>query len=676
MTATVRIVSKGDPVPKRGVMLALSLPLEVAKQIALEGGEDPEAMHCTLAYMGRADDLPADAKERALSAARSVAAKFGPVLGLLGGIGRFNASTTSDGKDVVHAMLDAPLLPALRHALVEALDAAKLPPKREHGYSPHVTLRYQDTTEGDAPLPRLPTMPVVFPAITLSIGEDRVEVPLSGERITKSAFPNGVAEVGIHVHNLERENARTKVDGAHRHLYVLPDGSEIWTDVDGEHEHPLPDETANETDASAPHRHKLTLPDGTVVETEDGDGAHRHQLQVWSSAFDGLHVHRAKLPDGSVLTNPWGGDYWEGIGAPDQADIDEAPAATELEKREPAAIQTLIFDKGTFDREQAIAWVGAHDFDQHKAPDETGDSWRIRQRDPGDFESSTLRTMEIRPGVKAVVGQLRKSRIDKARGRSSSYLEAVLEAARKQLPGHVWQQVHAAALPSSGGRARWYKDDPNPLEQLGLAEIKPEAIGPGWTDDALLDVWGRLHRLFASATRRKSSTDALVCAARPIRAELLRRGRKLGATSLAAMAAGELADRKLTLEGRPASVQKALQPLVCFADEKRLIYAIAMEPDAVDAHGEKTTALEVERAAHWFMQGERGVNVEHKGPNVGAEVVESFVAPFDLEIGGQKVRAGSWVVAIHVTDDALWKRAKAGEFGGVSIEGWATRSAP
>jgi hypothetical protein len=78
----------------------------------------------------------------------------------------------------------------------------------------------------------------------------------------------------------------------------------------------------------------------------------------------------------------------------------------EENERDPAKIQTLIFDKDVFrTKAEALAWARGHGFELHKALDETGDSFRMRQRDPGDFEAGSFRTITLRPGVKAVIGR-------------------------------------------------------------------------------------------------------------------------------------------------------------------------------------------------------------------------------------------------------------------------------
>ena len=66
-------------------------------------------------------------------------------------------------------------------------------------------------------------------------------------------------------------------------------------------------------------------------------------------------------------------------------------------------IQTLIFDKKVFSREEAIQWAKDHDF-KSSSVDETSTSFRLRQRDPGDFREGSFRTIEITTGVKAVIG--------------------------------------------------------------------------------------------------------------------------------------------------------------------------------------------------------------------------------------------------------------------------------
>jgi len=69
-------------------------------------------------------------------------------------------------------------------------------------------------------------------------------------------------------------------------------------------------------------------------------------------------------------------------------------------------VQSLIFSKETFDdAEAARDWAEDHGFKTDKV-DETETSFRLRQREPGEFRGGTLRTIDLTDGVQAVVGRL------------------------------------------------------------------------------------------------------------------------------------------------------------------------------------------------------------------------------------------------------------------------------
>jgi hypothetical protein len=82
-------------------------------------------------------------------------------------------------------------------------------------------------------------------------------------------------------------------------------------------------------------------------------------------------------------------------------------------KQEPTTVQTLIFSKDVFQSaEEAIAWAREHDFKFDKV-DETETSYRLRQREPGEFQDESFRTIDLTEGVQAVIGRL-KEMADKA----------------------------------------------------------------------------------------------------------------------------------------------------------------------------------------------------------------------------------------------------------------------
>lgn len=79
-----------------------------------------------------------------------------------------------------------------------------------------------------------------------------------------------------------------------------------------------------------------------------------------------------------------------------------ARMAMERADSDSMKVQTLIFKKSRFDREAAVKWATSHNFKASKV-DETENSYRLRQRDPGEFE--TFRTITFKPGIKAVVAK-------------------------------------------------------------------------------------------------------------------------------------------------------------------------------------------------------------------------------------------------------------------------------
>lgn len=76
-------------------------------------------------------------------------------------------------------------------------------------------------------------------------------------------------------------------------------------------------------------------------------------------------------------------------------------------KKNPMKVQSLIFSKDKFkSADEAKKWATAHGFTASKV-DETGNSFRLRQKEPGQFKK--MRTIEMTDGVKAVVGKSQPS---------------------------------------------------------------------------------------------------------------------------------------------------------------------------------------------------------------------------------------------------------------------------
>jgi len=74
-------------------------------------------------------------------------------------------------------------------------------------------------------------------------------------------------------------------------------------------------------------------------------------------------------------------------------------------------VQTVIFDKDKFNLDRAKEWLKTHDF-KIPAVDETEDSFRFRQKDPGSFKEDSFRTIELTEGIKSVIGRPKTAQVN------------------------------------------------------------------------------------------------------------------------------------------------------------------------------------------------------------------------------------------------------------------------
>lgn len=110
------------------------------------------------------------------------------------------------------------------------------------------------------------------------------------------------------------------------------------------------------------------------------------------------------------------------------------------------------------------------------------------------------------------------------------------------------------------------------------------------------------------------------------------------------------------------------------ADEERYVLGIVLEPDVVDAQSDTYNSDEVRNAEHVFMERYRNMGLMHKGfVNEDVKILESYIAPVDFDLGGIKVKKGTWLMAVRVLSDKLWDQVKGGGLTGFSIGGNAIR---
>ncbi|TAJ75046.1 MAG: hypothetical protein EPO42_14385 [Gallionellaceae bacterium] len=110
------------------------------------------------------------------------------------------------------------------------------------------------------------------------------------------------------------------------------------------------------------------------------------------------------------------------------------------------------------------------------------------------------------------------------------------------------------------------------------------------------------------------------------------------------------------------------------AGDERYVLGIVLEPDVVDAQNDTYSAEEVRAAEHVFMEEYRNLGFMHKQMVTGdVKILESYIAPVDFAMGDINVKKGTWLMAVRVLDDGLWRQVKSGGLTGFSIGGSAVR---
>lgn len=139
--AAVRNLDKeSDPTGAdyQGVMVALVPPRRICEALAVEGGEQVEAMHITLAYLGGQDEHEHEDLAMLPDLVKSWAATQKPLTAHVGGVGTFVNPT----QHVLWAAVDLPHGTVFRDSLVHLLEEHGYAIRHDHGWTPHITLQY------------------------------------------------------------------------------------------------------------------------------------------------------------------------------------------------------------------------------------------------------------------------------------------------------------------------------------------------------------------------------------------------------------------------------------------------------------------------------------------------------------------------------------------------------
>lgn len=166
-----QMLLEGSDTHPEGVMVAFMIDRPTARRLVQPGGEAVDELHLTLAYLGKSSELDSGLIDDLERVCAELAGDSGPLEGEVVGAGRFEASASSDDKDVIYAAVAVPGLKQFRRRLVSQLKRAGAEPSTKFEFNPHITLAYVDPDEPGEP--ELDRIPLRFRKLTLSVGDRR-----------------------------------------------------------------------------------------------------------------------------------------------------------------------------------------------------------------------------------------------------------------------------------------------------------------------------------------------------------------------------------------------------------------------------------------------------------------------------------------------------------------------
>jgi hypothetical protein len=104
-------------------------------------------------------------------------------------------------------------------------------------------------------------------------------------------------------------------------------------------------------------------------------------------------------------------------------------------------------------------------------------------------------------------------------------------------------------------------------------------------------------------------------------------------------------------------------------------WAVVLRPNSIDLQNDWYLPEDVEKTAHDFLENYNKMGTRHiGGPKDSIRVIESFIAKVDQELGAESVKAGDWVLGVHINDPDIWTQVENGTLNGLSIEGLGRRT--
>jgi hypothetical protein len=106
-------------------------------------------------------------------------------------------------------------------------------------------------------------------------------------------------------------------------------------------------------------------------------------------------------------------------------------------------------------------------------------------------------------------------------------------------------------------------------------------------------------------------------------------------------------------------------------EELKQVTYVAMLP-GVDLHGDEVDLETIRLAKESFNKSLQKANLFHMTMTDAFEVLESYLAPCDMELNSQTVLKGTWLMTLQVNTDEVWQMIKDDEITGISIAAMAS----